>query len=353
MVTIRQVELLPFAIPLRQPLAAAYGPVVARRGIALRLTDAAGRCGIGEATPHPADPPEALWRTRGDLERAATWLVGGDAGRLLPLPAAARDMTRAAAIAIDIALHDLVGHATGRSIAELLGGARRATVAASALLGADAAGARTAAADGFRTAKVKIGPDAEEAVRRVAALRATAPALGLRCDANGAWDAATATAVGRRLAALGIGWLEQPVAAGDVAGLARVRRLVDVIVAADEAVTGAAAVDRLAAAADAVVIKLVQVGGLAAAQAAARAAARAGLRVTVTSGLETGIATAAALHLAAAIPGPIEPCGVATSGLLAGDLLVTPLRPAPSMIPPRGPGLGIALDPHALARWRA
>jgi o-succinylbenzoate synthase len=352
-VTIRHVELLPFAIPLRRPVAAAYGPLPGRRGIVIRLTDAAGRRGLGEATPHPAAPPDALSRTRRALERAASWLVGSDASRLLALPAMAQHMDRPAAMAIDMALHDLVGHATGRSVSELLGGPRRAAVATSALLDGDGESARAAVAHGFRTAKVKIGPDPEDAIRRVAALRAAAPALALRCDANGAWDAATAAAVGRRLTALGIAWLEQPVAAADIAGLARVRRALDVVIAADEAVTGAAVIDGLAGAADAVVLKLVQVGGLAAAQAAARAAARRGLRVTVTTALETGVATAAALHLAAAIPDPLEPCGLATSALLAGDLLATSLLPAPWMTPPRGPGLGIALDAHAIVRWRA
>jgi len=352
-VTIRDVELLPFAIPLRRPLATAYGRVRARRGIVVRLTDAAGRRGLGEATPHPGAPPDALSLTRRDLECAASWLVGGDAGLLLPLPAAARGMTLAAAMGIDMALHDLVGQATERSLTELLGGPRRATVVASTLLDGDADGARAAAARGFLTAKVKIGPDLEETVRRVAALRAAAPALALRCDANGAWDVATAVAIGRRLAALGIAWLEQPVAARDIAGLGRVRRALDIVVAADEAVTGTAAVDRLATAADAVVIKLVQVGGLAPARAAAARAMRSGLRVTITTGLETGIGTAAAMHLGAALPDPLEPCGLATSAILVDDLLQDALADGPLIRPPCGPGLGVTLDATALTRWRS
>jgi L-alanine-DL-glutamate epimerase-like enolase superfamily enzyme len=80
---------------------------------------------------------------------------------------------------------------------------------------------------------------------------------------------------------------------------------------------------------------------------------RCGLRITVTTGLETGLATMAALHLAATLPDPLEPCGLATGALLAGDLVQEPVPEGPRMCPPRGPGLGVALDELALARWRA
>ena len=353
--TIRDVRLVPFAIPLRKALATAYGPVSARRGIVVVLTDTAGRRGIGEAMPHPAAPSEALATVHDELARATRWLVGSDVSRLEALLAEARRMVRPAAMAVDMALYDLLGHATGRPVTELLGGRRRDVVAVSALLpdGAGVAGAQAAIARRFTTAKVKIGPDVDAAIARVAALRAAAPALALRCDANGAWDSDTATTAARRLAPLGVAWLEQPVPPDDLDGLARVRREGVVRVAADEAVTDAAAVTRLAGAADVVILKLVQLGGISAARAAAEAAARTGLRVTVTTGLESGIAIAAALHLAATLPDPLEPCGLATGSLLAGDIVHHPMRAGPHMSPPRGPGLGVALDETAISRWRA
>jgi L-alanine-DL-glutamate epimerase-like enolase superfamily enzyme len=207
-------------------------------------------------------------------------------------------------------------------------------------------------ARGFTTAKVKIAPPVDRAVARVAELRDVAPTLALRCDANGGFDAASATALARRLAPLDICWLEQPVAAGDPAALAQVRRDGGVAVAADESVTDATAVERLSGGVDAIVLKLVQLGGLAAARDAAERAARARLRVTVTSGLETSIALAAALHLAAALPDSPEPCGLATVSLLAGDLVTDPVPERARIRVPPGPGLGIALDERALARWR-
>ena len=157
----------------------------------------------------------------------------------------------------------------------------------------------------------------------------------------------------QRLAPLDIAWLEQPVAAADVDGLRRVRREGGVVVAADEAVTGAEAIPALASAADVVVLKLVQVGGLSPPLCDTAAAARRhGLRVTVTTGLDTSLATVAALHLAAALPAPLEPCGLATASLLASDLIAGAPLPDPWMRIPGGPGLGVRLDRAALARWR-
>jgi L-alanine-DL-glutamate epimerase-like enolase superfamily enzyme len=354
--TIARVRLRSFAIPLRRPLATTYGVVGQRRGVLVEIIDDAGRRGLGEATPHPAAPPADLDAARDDLERASRFLSGADPSRIADLLRAMSRLGRPAAMALDVALHDLLGVATGRPVVELLGGARRAAVATSALLpdeddAACSAAARAILARGFGAAKIKIGPDTGRAISRAAAVRRAAPALSLRCDANGAWDGATATTVARRLASLDIGWIEQPVPGHDLRGLRQVRRGGGVAVAADEAVTGASAIARIAGAADVAVVKLVQVGGLAPARATAGAAAACGMRVTVTTGLETGIARTAALHLAAALPSPIEPCGLATGSLLAGDLLRDAPDDGPAMSPPARSGLGVQLDPDAVARW--
>jgi O-succinylbenzoate synthase len=243
----------------------------------------------------------------------------------------------------------------------MLCGARRTPVPASALLDGDTlevlgAAARAAVAAGFRVAKVKVEPTTpvETMVR---ALRAAAPGLRLRLDANGCWTAAEALAACGTLDPAAVEWVEQPLAAAPaeprLAELAAVRRRLPVPLALDESVTSAVSVGAIAAAgaADVIVLKLAQVGGLGAALAAARAARNAGLGVTVTTSIDTGIATAAALHLASVLDGGLA-CGVATSGLLAGDVVREGMPPRPRMAPPPGPGLGVTLDPAALARFR-
>src|SRR5262249_25277494 len=170
-VTIARVELVPFAIPLRIPLATAFGLIELRRGVLVVLSDATGHVGLGEATPHPAAAPDALARTEDDLARAVRWLPGADPSRMDDLLRAAGLLDPPAAMAVDMALHDLLGVATGQPVVDLLGGARRATVPTSALLGDGedatcATEARDVASRGFATAKIKLGPDAAAAVPR-------------------------------------------------------------------------------------------------------------------------------------------------------------------------------------------
>src|SRR5262249_45135823 len=240
MVTVRDVRIVPFAIPLRRPLATAAGVVAVRRGFVVVLSDGEGREGIGEATPHPAAPLSRVASLRDELEHLSARLRGAS---IPPLPPGAPAMSRVASNALEMAAYDLLGLATGRSLTALLGSAQRTAVPVSALLAGNAdddceRAALTAVERGFDVAKVKIGPDPDAAVRRVVAVRGAAPSLRLRCDANGAWDAPTAIAVAHRLSSMDIEWLEQPVAAADLEAMRRVRQVGGVTLAADEAVTG-------------------------------------------------------------------------------------------------------------------
>ncbi|MBY0278609.1 hypothetical protein K2Z84_25025, partial [Candidatus Binatia bacterium] len=263
----------------------------------------------------------------------------------------------AAAMGLDMALHDLIARRRGIAVAELLGGAR-VPVAASALLDGDVVAAATrAAAAGFRTVKIKAEPDVDATCALVREVARAAPSVALRIDANGGWDLERTRRALELLDPARIAWLEQPVPADDRAALVaacREARARGHRIAADECVRGPGDARSLAAGngADVIVVKLVQVGGLARALATARAARDGGLDVVVTTGLESSLGSAAALHLAAALAARGEaslPAGIATTDLLAADLADAPLVAAPSMRPPDGPGLGITLAP----RWRA
>jgi o-succinylbenzoate synthase len=353
--TVRAVELIPYAIPLRAALATGAGLITERRGVLVLLHGPGGLVGVGDAAPHPAGLPAAIRTTTRALREAARGLRGADVSRIDELVAATATLPAAAATGIDMALHDLAARAQDRSLSELLGGQRRRVIRASALLDGDAVeAARAAGRRGFTHAKLKLGAAPTAALARIAAVQRAAPELVLRLDPNGVWDMERARRVARGLDPLGIEWLEQPLPPADLPGLARLRREGGVPVAADEAVTGPEAVRALVAlgAADAIVVKLAQVGGLARARATASAAAQAGLPVAVTTAIDTGVATAAALHVAAAVPGTLRPCGLATGVLLAGDLVRDRLGDLPDVPVPCGPGLGIRLASEAIQRWR-
>ena len=225
---------------------------------------------------------------------------------------------------------------------------RRPQVAVNALVpgvAPDEAAALAAAAvgRGFRALKVKVGDD--RGLDRVAAVRdAAGPHVTIRVDANGAWDVDAAVVALARMARYDLELAEQPVAS--LEDLAALRRRVDVPLAADEAVRDLADARRLhaLAAADALVLKVQPLGGVAAALAVAEAA---GVPVIVTSMYETSVGLAAGLALAAALDDLPFACGLGTADLFEADVVADPLVPVGGVLGVRRP----AADPVLVARY--
>lgn len=323
-----------------------------RRGWLVRLS--AGEAhGVGEA---------ACWRGFGAGARATRTALRAfaarparlgpalDAARALDLDALTDALDHAtreawapeARHALELALLDLAGRTVGRSLASLLAPAPRASVALHSLV-ADLGAARAAVAAGARTLKVKVG-DASwpRDLELLDAVRAgVGDEVALRVDVNGAWSPQDAPARLQALAARGVALVEQPIPAGDVEALARVRRAGGARVAIDEGLRGEDDLDAVLRleAADAVVLKPQALGGLLPARRLARRAAAAGLEVVITHSLETAVGRAGALALAAGLPGdPV--CGLGPA--LARDVALLP-APISGRAPlPTGAGLGLS-----------
>jgi O-succinylbenzoate synthase len=203
---------------------------------------------------------------------------------------------------------------------------------------------------GFPSVKVKVGgPDPGADVDRVLAVRdLVGPAVGLRIDVNGAWDLETARATLVRMRPARLELAEQPVRT--LADLAALRRSVDVPLAADECVRTVADARELRslAAADVVVLKAQPLGG---ARAALDVADAAGVPAVVSSMLETSVGLALGAALAGALDVAPLPCGLATLGEIAGDVVLDPLAPRDGAIPV--PGRSPVPDPALLARYGA
>ena len=129
--------------------------------------------------------------------------------------------------ALDIALWDLAGKATGLPVCALLGGKVRDKVAVYATGLYYTEGefpdrlldeARGYVAAGFKGMKTKVGGlSIAEDVARVRALRdAIGPDIHLMVDANEAYNATTAIRIGQQLADLDLVWFEEPVNAQDL-----------------------------------------------------------------------------------------------------------------------------------------
>lgn len=355
----------PYAVPFVAAFTTSERRWSVRAGIVLTMVTDAGVSGVGDVTPLPSHgtaPHAALLRA---LEVIAPRLIGseitqvaqvaqellGNSSRYAPL-----------VCGFELAACAAEGSAAGVSVARLLSPHAASSVMVNAVVDAGTCADSTAAAvravrRGFRSVKLKVGLGGciADEVARVAALReAVGPAVRVTLDANGAWTEQEAVETLLAVEPYDIGMVEQPVGAGDIGALRRVRDAVRIPVAADESVTGIASVRALvgARAVDGVVVKLPVVGGPRSALRIMTIAADAGVAVTVTSALESGIGIAGALHAAASLPEPMLACGLATLDLLEDDLILEglPIRDG-QMAVPHLAGLGVTLDEEAVSRF--
>ena len=207
------------------------------------------------------------------------------------------------------------------------------------------------ASQGCGTAKVKVAEPGQSLADDEARLEAVRDTLGpggrIRVDANGGWSVDEAVAAIKALdkAADGLEYVEQPCL--DVEDLARVRRRVDVPIAADESIRRAADPYRVRdlEAADIAVLKVQPLGGV---RACLRIAEDIGLPVVVSSALESSVGIAAGVALAAALPELPFACGLATVQLLSGDVVGRSLLPVNGELAVVRP----TIDLEALTRLR-
>lgn len=328
----------PVRLRFARPVVTARGGFSVRESVLLELRDGEGLAGFGEAAPWPGFGTESAAEALATLRAAATRLAGAEvdpedaADDGLQLPGHAS----AARAALQGALLDLAARRAGRPLAAELAArgpvlppAPLRQVEVSALLAAlepaavrdEAIRAREA---GYRAVKLKLGslPLARDVARVRAAREGAGAGVALRGDANGAWTLPEAQAAIEALAEFDLEYLEQPVAADDLAGLAALRGRSILRIAADESVACEADAMRVveAGAADALVLKPAMLGGPMHALGIAASAHRAGMSVVFTHAFETSVGAHHALHCAAAWGDASAVHGLVTAGLFDRDL---------------------------------
>jgi L-alanine-DL-glutamate epimerase-like enolase superfamily enzyme len=264
---------------------------------------------------------------------------------------------------IEVACWDALGRGLGVPTRTFFGGAVHEELDYFAFLQGDdpellAAHARELA--DHEVIYLKVGRGAERDEACIAAVReAVGPAKLLRIDPNEAWDAATAVDRIRRLELYDLDWVEQPTPAGDVNGLAHVRRSVNVKIAADQAVFTTAQLLHVLEkqAADVIVQGSHDAGGLLRFRQQAFVCDTFGLRVNRHAFMESELSFYANAQVAATIPNLTR--GNQVMHQLLAERLT--LGEAPDL---RGgkyrlndaPGHGFELDHDAVARaherWR-
>jgi L-alanine-DL-glutamate epimerase-like enolase superfamily enzyme len=256
---------------------------------------------------------------------------------------------------LDIALWDIAGKAAGKPLHALLGGAKRERLEcyASLLRYADTAlvarYCEQAVGEGFGAIKLHEVSEPVIAAARAAVPKASALLLDVNCE----WSVADASAIGKRLAPMGIDWFEEPVfPPEDGAGLRAVGEACGIPIAAGENCCFAT---QFAALFDTGAVQYVQpsvtkVGGISEFRKVAALAAERGVKLAPHSPY-FGPGALATLHLIAALApdSRFEYFYLQVDAGLYGDLLA-PARG--ELRVPLAPGLGADPDPDVLRRYR-
>jgi D-galactarolactone cycloisomerase len=377
-VRIVDVKAYPLSCALGKPFAYSQKWFRSRTALLIKVTTDEGIVGWGEAFCHDAWPAliamieqvyKPLLIDKDPLAREVIWDT---------LYNWTRDYGQKGAVVIalsgiDIALWDIVGKAAGLPIHTLLGGPFRDRVQAYATglyvteealrkISVLADEAATYVQEGFRAIKMKIGFGPQRDSEFVRAVRhAIGSETMLMVDANHAYDAATAIAVGHAIEKHNVAWFEEPVIPENLAGYRAVRRAINIPIAGGEAEFTRYGFRELVSrgAVDILQPDLCSMGGISEGWKVAAMAAAWGVRC-MPHVWGTGVALAAALHFIAALP-PQPPSLNADGPMLELDRTENPLRDLVLRDPlqlvdcyalvPQGVGLGVEVDEEQVKRF--
>jgi L-alanine-DL-glutamate epimerase-like enolase superfamily enzyme len=265
-----------------------------------------------------------------------------------------RGLVQQAYSAIDLALWDLKGKAANLPLYKLLGGARTAAPC----YGSDTAwlwmspeqileASQPYLDQGLMGIKVKVGADPEADADRLTKIReALGDEVWLGVDANERYDYATALAMGHFFEEeIGADWFEEPIVCEDVAGHARLASKLEIPIAGGEMLFG---LDEFQAYLERDALAVVQpdvtrLGGL-----------TGWLKVAVLAEqhhkpLSPHLLPEIGVHLACGLPGVTS---VEFMPWLFPLYLKPPRLENGRLVPPPGAGLGLEINPEAVAKYQ-
>lgn len=323
----------------RHPFIIARGGQSEYRTVWVRVTDADGAEGWGEAAP-----------TKFYGETAETVLAALNVyAAVLPadsfdLEAADRAMLGAlganacARVAVSAALHDLAAKRAGVPLWKFWGLEAARAPLSTFTIGIDTPERmrqKVEEAAEYPILKVKLGTDRDEEILRT--LREAAPAKELRVDANCAWTARRTLRMLPVLAEYGVTVLEQPVAPADLDGFREVRRRSAIPVIADESCRTAADIPGLVGAVDGINIKLAKCGSLREAIRMVAVARAHHLQVMLGCMIESSLGITAGAHVAPLV----DIVDLDGAALLANDPFAGATIAGGQLRLPDAPGLGV------------
>jgi L-alanine-DL-glutamate epimerase-like enolase superfamily enzyme len=308
------------------------------RTVLVKLTDADGVEGLGEATPQRfyGETPETVLAA---LETYATALPRDPldleaAERRLEMVLAGNNSARAA---LSSALHDLAGKRLGVPVHRLWGLDPAAAPVSTFTIGIDTPEMirkKVREAEAYPVLKIKLGSDQD-----LETLKAIRDVTGkeLRVDANCGWTVKQAIRMLPVLDEYGVTVLEQPLVRDDLEGLAEVRRHARIPLIADESCLTSGDIARVVGCVDGINIKLAKCGSLREALRMIHLARSHHLMVMVGCMVESSVGITAA----AQITPLVDIADLDGAALLAHDPYVGATIDGGQLRLPAGPGLGV------------
>lgn len=315
-VKISNLEIDQKSIPLKHPFVTALHTETSIQAVRVKAVLSNGIVGVGTGTPNEKVTGDDLASSTAIIkDLIKPQLLGADFRQwhsLLHLLHQAVTNNAPAKAAVELALFDARRQLFGCSLTELLGGADgKVQTDYTISIGPRSqmiAEAKKLVKQGFTALKIKLGPaDLQANINLIQAIsQAAGPAIRLRLDMNQAWTKRETMQAAQAWAKQGLplDFIEQPLPAADLAGMAFLTAHCPYPIMADESVHSYQDAQAVIArhAADYINIKLMKTGGLSEAQKINDLAASRGLHTMLGCMIEPIESIAAACSFVLANP---------------------------------------------------
>lgn len=311
--TIRQIELYKFSIPLKEPFTTSLGTETSADNVLVKILTEEGITGFGECSPYMPINGESQDTCFIVGQYFAKALKGKD-----PLDIEARIQLMDSIIygntsiksAFDMALYDIASQHAGMPLYKFIGGENNKTIITDYTVSIGepeqmAIDALKIKNEGYPAIKVKLGKDGKKDVERIRAIRAAVGnEIPVRIDANQGWKVKEAIETLNALAEFDIQHCEEPIARWKYLRLPKVKKNSPIPIMADECCGDEHDAERLIEldACDYFNIKLGKSGGIFKALKMARMAEDAGIHMQVGAMLESRLGMTAFAHFALCSP---------------------------------------------------
>jgi len=326
-----QARLWKYHLPLQKPVLLKGGPLAAREGLILQITDEQGRTAWGEAAPLPGFSREALTQAQIELQNQLPELLSGEQNDE-PLEVQFETIFNdnpifypSVCFALQAALLSLRAAQNKQSLAQALDERFQTKIRINGFI----QGARESALEqarklleyGYTSFKMKVGTDSLDTdIEKILAVSDILRGKALlRLDANQAWELNEALAFGRAVGLDVIEYIEEPLK--DINLIPEFYNQTLLPSALDESLRN---MDfkkiRFIEGVDVLVLKPTLLGGITTVQHLTSQAREAGLRVVISSSFESAVGLRVLAHIAAAFS-HFTPTGLDTEKVFRDNVL--------------------------------